>query len=52
MIVLASFQLAQKGCQANPPSANIHNFGSFFGVSVYAFMCHHSLPGLVLPMKF
>lgn len=52
MIILASIQLLQKGPQANPPSVNVHGFGSFFGVAVYAFMCHHSIPGLVSPMRF
>ncbi|ETN75248.1 hypothetical protein NECAME_00659, partial [Necator americanus] len=34
-----------------PPAANIHGFGSLFGVAVYAFMCHHSIPSLVTPMS-
>jgi amino acid permease len=24
---------------------------SFFGTAIYAFMCHHSLPGIIAPMK-
>ncbi|CAJ0583218.1 unnamed protein product, partial [Mesorhabditis spiculigera] len=51
MIVLASMQLAQEGAEASPPMANFHGFGSLFGVTVYAFMCHHSLPSLVTPMS-
>ncbi|VDN21635.1 unnamed protein product [Dibothriocephalus latus] len=34
----------------HPPLANFHNVASLFGVSVYAFMCHHSLPGLITPV--
>ena len=51
MIVLAITSLVEKGAAGHPPTANIHGFGSLFGVTVYAFMCHHSLPGLVTPMQ-
>lgn len=51
MILLASLQLLQDGPQASPPAANFHGFGSLFGVSIYAFMCHHSIPGLITPIK-
>lgn len=27
------------------------NVPAFFGTAIYAFMCHHSLPGIVAPMK-
>ncbi|CAB3400032.1 unnamed protein product [Caenorhabditis bovis] len=50
MIVLASMQLINDGAEGKPPVANVHGFGSLFGVAVYAFMCHHSLPSLVTPM--
>jgi len=51
MIIIASIQLLETGPQASPPPANIRGFGSLFGVAVYAFMCHHSIPGLITPMK-
>jgi hypothetical protein len=66
MIALASIQLFQNGKQASPPAADFHGFGSLFGVAVritvfhtsvnlssqvYAFMCHHSIPGLITPMR-
>ncbi|KHJ98886.1 transmembrane amino acid transporter protein [Oesophagostomum dentatum] len=51
MIVLASSQMLTNGPAVIPPAANIHGFGSLFGVAVYAFMCHHSLPALVTPMS-
>jgi len=36
-----------------PSSAyfNISGLPSLFGVSIYAFMCHHSLPSLLTPVK-
>jgi len=27
------------------------DFAAFFGTAIYAFMCHHSLPGIIAPMK-
>uniref|UniRef100_A0A914RTP2 Amino acid transporter transmembrane domain-containing protein n=1 Tax=Parascaris equorum TaxID=6256 RepID=A0A914RTP2_PAREQ len=51
MIVLACMQLAREGSPSMPKMFNIHGFGSLFGTTVYAFMCHHSLPSIVTPMK-
>ncbi|VDM74292.1 unnamed protein product [Strongylus vulgaris] len=51
MIFLASAQMVTSGPTGNPPVVNIHGFGSLFGVAVYAFMCHHSIPSLVTPMR-
>lgn len=51
MIALAIASLAENGAAGSPPAANFHGFGSLFGVTVYAFMCHHSLPGLITPMS-
>ncbi|VDK84434.1 unnamed protein product, partial [Cylicostephanus goldi] len=51
MIFLASAQMLANGTAGNPPAANIHGFGSLFGVAVYAFMCHHSIPSLITPMS-
>ncbi|VDO15868.1 unnamed protein product [Rodentolepis nana] len=34
----------------NPPIANFKNLPTAFGVFVYAFMCHHSLPGVITPI--
>lgn len=50
MIVLACVRFGQHGALI-PKAASIHGFGSLFGTTVYAFMCHHSLPSLVTPMK-
>ncbi|KAL7061722.1 hypothetical protein AAHC03_01870 [Spirometra sp. Aus1] len=35
----------------HPPVVDFHNVASLFGVSVYSFMCHHSLPGLITPVR-
>ncbi|CAI4225700.1 unnamed protein product [Auanema sp. JU1783] len=51
MICLATSQLISDGPGGKPPAANVHGFGSLFGCAVYAFMCHHSIPGLVTPMS-
>ena len=34
-----------------PPSARFEGFPVLFGVSIYSFMCQHSLPGMITPMK-
>ena len=51
MIVLASLLIARKGKLGNPPIANIGGIPNLFGVSVYSFMCQHSLPSLVTPIR-
>ena len=52
MVVIAIVQLGQ-GNVANPlpPAATLTGFPILFGVSIYGFMCQHSLPGLINPMK-
>ncbi|EYC01960.1 hypothetical protein Y032_0103g3563 [Ancylostoma ceylanicum] len=50
MIVLAIVQIANEGPAITPPPVDIHGFGSLFGVTVYSFMCHHSIPSLITPM--
>uniref|UniRef100_A0AC35U986 Aa_trans domain-containing protein n=1 Tax=Rhabditophanes sp. KR3021 TaxID=114890 RepID=A0AC35U986_9BILA len=51
MVVLASIQLMKDGPQGKPPVFDWDNFGNLFGVSVYSFMCHHSIPALITPIK-
>ncbi|CAH8476950.1 unnamed protein product [Schistosoma turkestanicum] len=34
-----------------PPAFQPQNIPSLFGVCVYAFMCHHSIPGIVTPVR-
>ncbi|KAG9510140.1 Transmembrane protein 104, partial [Fragariocoptes setiger] len=51
MIALASISLITGKARGNPRQFNIDGIPSLFGVSLYAFMCHHSLPSLVTPIR-
>ena len=33
------------------PAASIHGLGELYGVCIYAFMCHHSLPSIIAPLR-
>ncbi|CAL8072815.1 unnamed protein product, partial [Calicophoron daubneyi] len=35
----------------NPPLARIQGIPTLFGVAVYVFVCHHSLPGVITPIR-
>uniref|UniRef100_A0A1I8B2P7 Aa_trans domain-containing protein n=1 Tax=Meloidogyne hapla TaxID=6305 RepID=A0A1I8B2P7_MELHA len=48
---MATNLLLRDGPKGHPPPINFHSFGSLFGVAVYAFMCHHSIPGLISPIR-
>ena len=50
MVVLAVLRLSNLP-PAQPPSSSISGLPNLFGVCVYSFMCHHSLPGLVTPVS-
>merc|ERR1719340_178256 len=49
MVILATIRLTTDG-PAKPPSSQLSGLPNLFGVCVYSFMCHHSLPGLVTPI--
>ena len=52
MIILAIVHIGlglNKG--VSPSLANAQGLPALFGISVYSFMCHHSLPGMVTPMS-
>jgi len=54
MIVLALLLIVnnkEKGIIRKPSIANFNELPNLFGVSVYSFMCQHSLPSLVTPIK-
>ncbi|KAK3908736.1 Transmembrane protein 104-like protein [Frankliniella fusca] len=51
MISLAVRQLITKGPEGHPSVANITGLPALLGASVYSFMCHHSLPGLIAPIS-
>merc|ERR1712012_217835 len=50
MVILATIRLSNIA-PAAPPSSSISGLPNLFGVCVYSFMCHHSLPGLVTPIS-
>lgn len=50
MVVIAIIKLAE-GNQGHPAMARIAGFPTLFGVSIYSFMCQHSLPGMITPMR-
>jgi amino acid permease len=59
MAFLTMISLAIKKIHANqsesiviqPKLFDIAQLPNFFGVCIYAFMCHHSLPSIITPMK-
>jgi len=50
MVALAISTLVNKS-PASPPASRISGLPNLFGVCVYSFMCHHSLPSLVTPIS-
>ncbi|CAF0706838.1 unnamed protein product [Brachionus calyciflorus] len=54
MITLATIKIidnTEKSSVPRPALIDIPKVPNFFGVCIYAFMCHHSLPGIITPMK-
>lgn len=51
MISIAVHRLMVNGQEGNPPVANPSGLPALFGACVYSFMCHHSLPSLVAPIR-
>jgi len=51
MVALACNNLTKTKDVAHPVRANFAGLPNLFGVCVYSFMCHHSLPSLVTPIK-
>ncbi|KAL8565030.1 hypothetical protein ACOMHN_003406 [Nucella lapillus] len=51
MIILAVIQLSEGNGEGHPLVADISGVPNLFGVCVYSFMCHHSLPSLVTPIR-
>lgn len=51
MITLASIRLYKNGQEGFPEAVRIAGVPALLGASVYSFMCHHSLPGLVAPFS-
>jgi len=51
MIGIASTRLIENKGTGHPVPANPAAIPNLFGVCVYSFMCHHSLPSLVTPIS-
>ncbi len=50
MVGIALSNLAM-GVTVTPSVASFSGFPLLFGVSIYSFMCQHSLPGMITPMR-
>uniref|UniRef100_A0A915I201 Amino acid transporter transmembrane domain-containing protein n=1 Tax=Romanomermis culicivorax TaxID=13658 RepID=A0A915I201_ROMCU len=51
MICLALKIILAGQATGHPGAFNMRKFANLFGISVYAFMCHHSLPSVITPMN-
>ncbi|OXA55925.1 hypothetical protein Fcan01_09723 [Folsomia candida] len=51
MITLAIQRITTTSPPISPEISNIRQLPTLFGVSIYSFMCHHSLPSLVTPIR-
>lgn len=51
MITLATKFLLTQGAKGNPVAVNFGGLPSVFGACIYSFMCHHSLPSLLAPIR-
>uniref|UniRef100_A0A1L8DEM4 Putative amino acid transporter n=3 Tax=Nyssomyia neivai TaxID=330878 RepID=A0A1L8DEM4_9DIPT len=51
MIAMAVARLIEDGVQAHPPPLIPTGIPSLFGTCIYSFMCHHSLPSLLAPVR-
>ena len=51
MIVFAVIKLSKGEGEGHPPVGQVSGIPTLFGVCVYSFMCHHSLPSLVTPIR-
>jgi len=50
MIVLALIEIIQ-GNHTQPKAFDFLELPNLFGICIYSFMCQHSLPGMITPMK-
>ncbi|XP_045771887.1 transmembrane protein 104 homolog [Maniola jurtina] len=51
MITMAIHLLIANGPQGKPPAFDVTGMPTLFGACVYSFMCHHSLPALISPIR-
>ena len=51
MVSLACINISKEKQSPHPPFSRISGLPNLFGVCVYSFMCHHSLPSLITPIS-
>lgn len=51
MISIAVRRILVNGPEGDPAVANVYGLPSLFGTCIYSFMCHHSIPSLISPIK-
>ncbi|GAB1600663.1 transmembrane protein 104-like [Argonauta hians] len=51
MVTLTLIRVSHGEGEGHPPVFQFSGIPNLFGVCVYSFMCHHSLPSLVTPIK-
>ncbi|XP_062126017.1 transmembrane protein 104 homolog [Drosophila sulfurigaster albostrigata] len=51
MICIATKLLITDGAKGHPVGVNFYGSPPLFGACVYSFMCHHSLPSLLAPLR-
>ena len=51
MIVLALVKISKGNVKHDTPTLNFSGLPNLFGVCVYSYMCQHSIPSLITPMK-
>lgn len=51
MIVLAIMRIVKYKPRHNTPAADFSGLPNLFGVCVYSYMCQHSIPSLITPLK-
>ena len=51
MIILALVRIAKHKPRHDTPAADFSGLPNLFGVCVYSYMCQHSIPSLITPLK-
>lgn len=51
MIILAFMRISKNKPKHDTPLGNFSGLPNLFGVCVYSYMCQHSIPSLITPMK-
>lgn len=51
MILIACLRFFNGKADGHPPVADFSQVANLFGACIYSFMCHHSLPSLISPIR-